>query len=121
MDYSAIPSVIYTTPEVASVGETLEGALAKGIKASYKELSMMYSGRYVVEGGDQNGICKLIIDTDADTLIGFHALGSYASEFVSTAAALIALKTNIETAKKIIFPHPTVSEIIHEAMFVEDR
>lgn len=116
INYFSVPSVIYTNPEAASCGETLEGAQQEGKIVKCFELSMMYSGRYVAENGDPSGFCRLITDEN-NILIGFHVLSSYASEYISTASTLIDLKIDLERAKKIIFPHPTVSEIIHEVLF----
>ncbi|MDR0897742.1 MAG: dihydrolipoyl dehydrogenase [Oscillospiraceae bacterium] len=117
MRYHAIPSVIYTTPEVASVGETEESAREKGFSVRAVTLSMRHAGRYLaeVEGGD--GICKLVLDTTYNRLIGVHLIGSYASEMIYGAAMMIETEMRPEDIKEIVFPHPTVSEIIREALF----
>lgn len=117
MDYKAIPSVIYTTPEVASVGETLESAEAKGINAREVNISLMYSGRYIAENTDYTGICRLVYDADKHTLIGAHIVGNYASEYIVAVANLIDLEVEIDRVKKLVFPHPTVCEVIREAVF----
>lgn len=116
VDYNAIPAVIYTKPEVGTVGETLESAKAKGIDAKEHTLSLRYSGRYVaeVEGGD--GIVKIITD-ERNTVIGVHMIGSYASEIIYGAAAMVAEKKRAADVQKLVFPHPTVCEVIREAMF----
>lgn len=116
VDYRAIPAVIYTKPEVGTVGETLESAKAQGIDAKEHTLSLRYSGRYVaeVEGGD--GIVKIITD-EHKTIIGVHMIGSYASEIIYGAAAMVAEKKRVGDIQKIVFPHPTVCEVIREAMF----
>lgn len=117
MRYDAIPSVIYTNPEVAGVGETEESAKAKGMDVKVAKLPMSYAGRYVaeVEGGD--GICKLIMDTKRQCLVGAHIIGSYASEMIYGAGMMIELEMRIDEAKEIVFPHPTVGEIIRETLF----
>jgi len=116
MEYSAIPSVIYTNPEVAGVGETLESAREKGLNATETKLSMMYSGRYVAENEGGDGICKLV--WDGKRLIGVHMIATPASEIISTASAIISREISPDQMKKIIFPHPTVAEIIHEGIFM---
>lgn len=117
VDYRAIPAVIYTKPEVGTVGETLESAKKLGINASEHTLSLRYSGRYVaeVEGGD--GIVKIITDDDHGTIIGVHMIGSYASEIIYGAAAMVAGEKRVSDVKRLVFPHPTVCEVIREAMF----
>ena len=117
VDYRAIPAVIYTKPEVGTVGETLESAKKAGINASEHTLSLRYSGRYVaeVEGGD--GIVKIVVDDDHKTVIGVHMIGSYASEIIYGAAAMVAEEKRVSDVQKLVFPHPTVCEVIRENLF----
>lgn len=117
MRYNVIPSVVYTTPEIGSVGETEESAKAKGLSVKTLKLSLMYSGRYVAENTDLSGICKLVVNTKTNTLIGAHIVGSYASEYIVAVSALIDLEVDIEVIKKLVFPHPTVCEIIRETIW----
>lgn len=117
MRYNVVPSVIYTVPEVGSVGETEESAKAKGLSVKVVTLPMTYSGRYIAENTDLNGICKLVVDEKKNTLIGAHIIGSYASEFIVMVSAMIDLEVDIENIKKLVFPHPTVSEIVRETIF----
>lgn len=117
MRYNVIPSVIYTDPEVASVGETAESAKAKGLEVKEVELPMIYSGRYVAENENGKGFIKLVVDTSRNCLIGCHMVGSYASEIIMTAAMMVDTELPPQRLKKLVFPHPTVGEIIREAMF----
>ena len=117
MRYNVIPSVIYTDPEVASVGETAESAKAKGLDVKEVELPMLYSGRYVAENENGKGFIKLVVDTNKNCLIGCHMVGSYASEIIITAAMMVDTELPPQRLKKLVFPHPTVGEIIREAMF----
>lgn len=117
MRYTAVPSVIYTNPEVACVGETEESAKAKGIDAACINLTMKYSGRYVAENEGGDGICKLVIDKKRNKLIGVHMIGNYSSEIIISATTMIETEMRIEDIKEIIFPHPTVCEIIREGIF----
>ncbi|MBR2069870.1 MAG: dihydrolipoyl dehydrogenase, partial [Clostridia bacterium] len=105
VDYRAIPAVIYTKPEVGTVGETLESAKKKGINAKEETVSLRYSGRYVaeVEGGD--GIVKIVTDADHGTVIGVHMIGSYASEIIYGAAIMVAEERRYKDVQKIVFPH----------------
>jgi len=117
MRYDAVPSVIYTSPEVGCVGETEESCKAKGIEYRVASVSMNYSGRYMAENAAGDGICKVIVDPVRQRLIGCHIIGSYASEIIIAASILIETEMKVEDIKEFIFPHPTVCEIIREAIF----
>jgi len=117
MRYSAIPSVIYTNPEIASVGETEETAKRKGMDVETIKLSMRYSGRYVAENEGGDGICKLVIDKKYNRLLGAHIIGNPASEIIYGAALMIETQMRATDIKELVFPHPTVSEIIREGIF----
>ncbi|WP_290776246.1 dihydrolipoyl dehydrogenase [Anaerofustis sp.] len=117
MKYKAVPSVIYTNPEIASVGESEQSAKEKGLDVIVKKLPMQYSGRYVAENEGGNGIIKIVVDKKWNTLIGVHIIANYASEIILAAAAMVESEMDIEEIKKIVFPHPSVGEIIREAVF----
>ncbi len=117
MRYNVIPSVIYTNPEIGTVGETEESAKQKGLDVKTVSIPMTYSGRYVAENTELDGICKLVINNKTNTLIGAHIIGSYAGEFIVSVSELIDLEVDIENIKKLVFPHPTVCEIVREAIF----
>ena len=117
MRYNVIPSVIYTNPEVGSVGETLDSAKAKGLDAKEVSIPLTYSGRYIAENSELDGICKLVINNKTNTLIGAHIIGSYSGEYIVSVSAMIDLEVDIENIKKLVFPHPTVCEIVREAIF----
>ncbi len=117
MRYEAIPQVIYTNPEVAGVGETGESAKAKGIDFDARTISMRYSGRYVVEEEGGDGICKTLVDGKRGRLIGFHMIGNHSSEIIYGAAMMIETEMRVRDIKELVFPHPSVSEIIRESIF----
>ncbi len=117
MDYRSIPSVIYTNPEVASVGETLESAQKAGIDAAETTLSLNFSGRYLAENEGGDGFVKIIYSKDHHEILGVHMIGSYASEIIYGAAAMVARHQRVEDVQKIVFPHPTVCEGIRETLF----
>lgn len=117
MRYDAIPSVIYTNPEVASVGETKASAEQKGLHVKEVKVPMMYSGRYVAETLNGDGFCKLIYDLDRKCLVGVQMIGSYASEMIYGAAMMLETELPVSQLKKLVFPHPTVCEVIREALF----
>jgi dihydrolipoamide dehydrogenase len=116
MSYRAIPGVVYTNPEIAGIGETEESLMAKGIPYRIQKLPMAYSGRFVAENEQGNGLCKLIMDLDG-RIIGCHLLGNPASEIIVVAGVAIESGYTMEEFKKIVFPHPTVGEIIRESLY----
>ena len=117
MRYHAIPAVIYTNPEVAGVGETEQSAKEKGLDCKIVKLPMAYSGRFLAESPDGEGFCKLIVDNRYGHLLGVHLIGTYASEIIYGAAMMLETEMKVEELKEIVFPHPTVSEIIRETLF----
>ena len=119
MRYHAIPSVIYTSPEVAGVGHTGESAAAEGVAFESRKLSLRYAGRFVAEN-EGDGLCKVLIDAAHRNIIGVHIIGPYASEMIWGAAQLIEMELRVTDARELVFPHPTVSEIIREVLFEFD-
>lgn len=117
VDYRSIPSVIYTNPEVGVVGETVESAKKAGIDAEEVTLSLRYSGRYIAENEGGDGIVKIVYGKEHKEILGVHMIGSYASEIIYGAAAMVARRQRVKDVQKIVFPHPTVCEVIREAMF----
>ena len=117
MRYTANPSVIYTQPEIASVGKTEEECKAKGIDYEVKKLPMVYAGRFVAENEGMDGLCKVIVDKKRRTILGVHLIGTYTGEMIWGAAEMIEMQMRVTDARQIIFPHPTVSEIIRETLW----
>ncbi len=117
MRYIAIPGVVYTNPEVAAVGETEESAKAKNIAYKVAKLSMAFAGRFVAENEGGNGICKVLIGEADNKIIGVHMLGNPSSEMIYGACMAIEQGMTIDEMKEVVFPHPTVSEILKEVVF----
>ena len=117
MSYNSIPGVVYTNPEVAAAGETEESVKAKGIEYEVRKLSLSFSGRFVAENEGGTGLCKVISDKN-NTIIGVHILGNPAGEIIFGACMAIEQKLTLQQWQKIVFPHPTVSEIIKETILV---
>ena len=115
MSYKAIPGVVYTNPEIAGVGQTEESLQAKGIPYTVKQLPMTYSGRFVAENEQGNGICKILEGADG-TVLGVHIAGNPASELIVIAGIAVEQGMKAEEMKSIVFPHPTVGEIIKEVV-----
>ncbi len=115
MSYDAIPSVVYTNPEIAGVGMTAAQARQQGTQCNEATIPMAYSGRFVAENEGANGICKIVTRNDGK-IIGAHVIGNPASEIITTATMAVTLGLTTEQWEKTVFPHPTVSEIFKEAM-----
>ena len=117
MRYDAIPGVVYTNPEVAGVGLTEEQAKASGKDFKVVKLPMAYSGRFVAENEGGEGICKLIVGAKYHEVLGLHMLGNPCSEILQSGCIAIEQEMTVEQLKEVVFPHPTVSEIIKETAF----
>jgi dihydrolipoamide dehydrogenase len=117
MSYDAIPGVIYTNPEVAGLGHTKESAKEAGLDVTEKVITMNYAGRYMAENERGEGIIKILVDNEKNTLCGVHMIGNYSSEIIISAGMMIEKQMSIDEIKKFVFPHPTVSEVIREAIF----
>lgn len=115
MSYKAIPGVVYTNPEIAGVGKTEEELQASGTPYQVKKIPMAFSGRFVAENEMGNGVCKLILAEDG-TLIGAHLLGNPASELIVIAGIAIEKGMKADEVTSFVFPHPTVGEILKEAL-----
>ncbi len=117
MRYDAIPGVVYTNPEVAGVGITEEQAKASGKEYEVLKLPMAYSGRFVAENEGGEGLCKIIVGKKHHEVLGVHMLGNPCSEIIHSACIAIEMEMTAEQLKEVVFPHPTVSEIIKETAF----
>ena len=118
INYNSIPSVIYTNPEVAGVGETTESAKEKGLDVNVQTVTLKYSGRYIAENEHGNGVLKVITDKKHNNIVGLHVYGSYASEMIYGAAMMVETEMRVTDVQKLVFPHPTVCEVIRESMFL---
>ncbi len=117
MRYNAIPGVVYTNPEVAGAGLTEAEAKTKGIDYKVVKLPMAYSGRFVAENERGDGICKIIVGSRFHEVLGVHMLGNPCSEIIHSACLAIEAEMTLEQLQEIVFPHPTVSEILKETAF----
>ena len=117
MRYDAIPGVVYTNPEVAGVGVTEAEAQKKGLDYTVLKLPMAFSGRFVAENERGEGLCKVIVGRQYHEVLGVHMLGNPCSEMIHSACVAIEQEMTVEQLKEVVFPHPTVSEILKETVF----
>lgn len=117
MRYHAIPSIVYTNPEIACVGLTEEEARSKKIEYNVRTLPMSFAGRFVVENEGKNGMVKILTGKKFNEILGVHMIGNPASEMIFGAAIMIEMQMRLTDVEQIVFPHPTVSEILKETIF----
>jgi dihydrolipoamide dehydrogenase len=116
VDYAAVPSVIYTQPEIAWVGETEQSLQARGTAYRSGMFPFAASGRARAHG-DTEGFIKLLADADTDRVVGVHMIGPDCSELISQAVIAMRLGASAEDIALTMFAHPTLSESFHEAAF----
>lgn len=114
--YHAVPSVIYTHPEVASVGSTEEELKIEGREYKKSVVPMAVAGRFLIENEGGTGLVKVLTGAKYGEILGVHAIGDASSEFIVAAAAMVETEMCVSDASEIIFPHPTVSEALREAI-----
>lgn len=112
---SVVPACIYTSPEVAFVGISEEKAKAVGIEIEVGKVITGANSKSVVLG-EERGFFKVIIEKATDKLIGAEIVAASATEIIGGIAALISSEITREEIKRVIFPHPTVSEAFFEAI-----
>ena len=114
MRYDAVPSVVYTNPEVAVVGLTKEQAEERGLKVTTGKIPMTINARYLAEHPGESGLCKVVVEKGTRRLLGVHMVGGACSEMIFGAAAMLETELREEEIDEIIFPHPTTSEIMKD-------
>jgi dihydrolipoamide dehydrogenase len=117
INWDAIPWAVYGITEAAGVGLTGEEAERRGMETVSVSVPMRLSVRFAAENTFAGqGAVKLIAGTSGG-ILGIHAVGAYASEFIWGGAALIGRGMTLDELKNTVFPHPTVCELIREAAF----
>jgi dihydrolipoamide dehydrogenase len=114
--YQAIPAVVYTHPEVASVGRTEEELKTMGIEYRKSVVPMAVAGRFLVEHEGGTGMVKVLAGARFGEILGVHAIGDASSEFIIAAAIMVETEMCVSDVSEIVFPHPTVSEALREAI-----
>jgi dihydrolipoamide dehydrogenase len=117
MRWNAIPWVVYTDPEVAGVGLSEAQAKDQGRAVKVAKLDLRANGRFIAENDGTRGMCKVVVDAGSDLVLGVQMIGPYASEIVQGAAVMIEAELRARDVREIVFPHPTVSEIVRDALW----
>ena len=115
VNYGAIPSAIYTKPQIASVGLTEKEAQKRGIEYHLGKFPFSANGKCVASG-DIYGFVKVLFDRKNDSIIGAQIVGHEASELIHVFVSAINMKLKYKNLKDSVFAHPTASEAIHEAI-----
>ena len=114
--YNAVPSVVYTNPEIATVGITEKQAAEMSLPVEVRRLPMTFSGRFMAENEGETGLCKMIVDAKNQCVLGVHMIGNPCSEFIAAASFAVRNGYTVPEMQQVVFPHPTVSEILHEIL-----
>lgn len=114
MNYDIVPNVIYTHPEVASVGKTEEQLKAEGIEYNVGTFPFLAIGR-ALAANETDGMVKIIAHAKTDRILGAHIVGPSAADLVQQVAIAMEFGSSAEDLGMMVFGHPTLSEAVHEA------
>ncbi len=115
--WKALPWVVYGEPEAAGVGLTEAEALASGIEFVKSSLPARTNGRFLAENGiNAHGICKIIAEKSSGRILGAHLVCPYAGEIIWGMQYAIMRGSTAHELESLVIPHPTVSEILHDAL-----
>ena len=122
IDYNLIPGVVYTWPEVASVGKTEEELIAGGVEYKSGQFPMRALGRSRASG-DTDGFVKILADKKTDEVLGVHMVGARVADLIAEAVTAMEFRASAEDIARMSHAHPTYAEAIKEAALAatEDR
>lgn len=120
LNYNLIPNVIYTWPEVASVGQTEEQLKEKGINYKLGNFPFKALGR-AVASGDEDGLVKVLVDTTTDEILGVHIIGARAADMISEAVTAMEFRASAEDIIRTSHAHPTYTEAFREACMASEN
>lgn len=114
INYNLIPGVVYTWPEVASVGQTEEELKAAGVEYKAGQFPFRANGR-AVAGMDLDGFVKILADAETDEVLGAHMIGARAADMIAEVAVAMEFRASAEDIARTCHAHPTTSEVTKEA------
>lgn len=117
MHYNAIPSVIFTTPEIGTVGLSLEQALSQGYRATLGTFPFQALGKSQA-ALQTDGFAQIVLDKDTGQVLGAQVVGHEASALIAEMAIVIANELTVECITETIHAHPTIAEVWMEAAFL---
>lgn len=120
MNYEVIPSVLYTSPEIAWTGKTEAEVKASGRPYKTGSFPFMASGR--AKAMEQtSGMVKIISSKDDDEILGVHIVGPMAGELIAEAVLALEFSASTEDLQRTIHAHPSLAEAVHEAALAVDK
>jgi dihydrolipoamide dehydrogenase len=120
VDFNTIPWVIYTSPEIAWVGQTEQQVKQAGRAYKVGSFPFMANGRARALG-DTTGFVKFVADAATDQILGVHIIGPVASELISEAVVAMEFRASAEDIARICHAHPSLSEVTREAALAVDK
>ena len=115
IDYNAIPAVVYTAPEVASVGKTEQQLKDDGVDYRVGKFPFIANSRARAAGADSTGFVKILTDTKTDKILGAHIIGPDAGTLIAELALAIEFDASAEDIGRTCHAHPTLNEAVKEA------
>jgi dihydrolipoamide dehydrogenase len=119
-NYEVVPSVIYTAPEIAWVGQTEAQARAAGLNVKIGQFPFIASGRARAMESTA-GFARIVADADSDRVLGVHIIGPMAGELIAEACLALEYHASCEDLQRTMHAHPTLSEAVHEAALNADK
>lgn len=113
VDYSAVPSAIFTSPEAASVGLSLAQAAKRGLSAQAHSFQLRALGR-AQASGELAGLCRLVSDADTGRILGAHLIGARSTEIIAECTLAVKMGATLTDLAETIHAHPTLAEAVHE-------
>jgi len=120
INYDIIPNVIYTSPEIAWVGQTEQALKAIGENIKIGVFPFAASARSHASGKTE-GLVKIITHAETDVILGVHIIGDQASELIAEAVLAMEFSASAEDLARTIHAHPSISEALHEAALALDN
>jgi dihydrolipoamide dehydrogenase len=119
VNYAAIPNIVYTAPELASVGLGEEDAAQRQIAVKIGSFPYLANGRARCMG-ETDGAVKVVADAATDRILGVHILGPHASDVIAEAAVAMEFAASAEDIGRTVHAHPTLAEALKEAALAVD-
>ncbi len=114
--YRAIPSCIYTSPEIATVGLSEKNAADQGIDIQVGRYDLVANGRFLGETEGERGLVKAVVGKEHGEVLGLHMISPYASEIITVGTQGIEMEMLVNDFDETVFPHPTICEAVREAI-----
>ena len=119
LNYDAIPGIIYTHPEVATIGKTEQELKAAGVP--YKKGSFPFAANGRAKAMmETDGMVKILAHAETDRVLGFHVVGPHASDLAAEGAVAMEFSASAEDLARSVHAHPTLSEVVKEAALAVD-